>query len=180
MSGFTRAWLALAAVSILVSGCTPDQADDERGGRPRTEPGAGTRDFVGDSSIQLPASWSYNIARQGPESWQFSLSPEAFNLGSRCDRNGPLAQKLLDRAGAFVTGSAYPSEFPVAANKFKQTHGSFVLDEATLATYEGFCHPTYRIDFAVNGLYVSMHVAVSDNAQDTIVEDALEVLNSIR
>ncbi|MDQ3962844.1 MAG: hypothetical protein M3277_02875 [Actinomycetota bacterium] len=80
----------------------------------------------------------------------------------------------------FVTGFAYPSKFPLAASEYAQNPGTFALDERTLANYEGFCHPTYRMDFSLGGHYVSMHVAVHKEAQAATIENALEILNSIR
>ena len=180
MSGFTRGLVASLALSLLASGCTPEQAVEERAGESGTRPSSEARDFVEDSSIQLPAAWSYNLSRQGPGSWQFSMSPEPFNLGGRCERNGPLSEELLDRAEVFITGFAYVDEFPGAANRYKQSPGEFILDDASLANYEGFCHPTYRMDFELDDHYVSVHVAVSSEARAPTVDEALEVLNSIR
>jgi hypothetical protein len=179
MSGFLRAVLLMLVGSLMLGGCTAGEGPNES----VTETEAGSRDerdFVAGSSMQLPPKWSYNLSRQGADSWNFSLSPRPFNTGGRCDRNGPLAPKLLEQAEVFITGFAYVDDFPGAANTYKQTPGEFFLDDATLANNEGFCHPTYRMDFELDRYYVSVHVAVHRRAREATVDAALEALNSIR
>ena len=178
MKGFLRALVLGLIVSSTFMGCTDEEplAEGSRGAGSV----APARDFVADSSITLPADWSYDLSRQGPDSWNFSLSPRPFNAGGRCDRNGPLAPKLLEQAEVFVTGFAYIDDFPGAAKRYRQTPGELLLDDARLATHEGFCHPTYRIDFELGEYYVSMHVAVSKKAREATIEAAFDVLNSIR
>lgn len=180
MSGFLRVVVLMLVASLLLLGCTREEPAAERSRQAR--PGdseSGTRDFVADSSITLPADWSYDLTRQGSDSWNFSLSPRPFNTGGRCERSGPLAPKLLEKAEVFITGFGYIDNFPGAANAYKQTTGRFFLDDKTLANYEGFCHPTYRMDFELNDHYVSVHVAVHKKAEDSTVKAALDVLNSI-
>ena len=181
MTTTIRAMIALLFTSLLLWGCTSEQGPGEGAREPEADSsGAQERDFVGNSSIQLPASWSYDLARQGGDSWQFSISPQSFNIGSPCKRNGPLSEKLLARAGVFITGFAYVAALPGAAERYKQDPGKFLLDRGTLASYETLgCRPTYRTDFELKNYYVTVHMAVSDDAHESTVNRALQALNSI-
>ncbi|HYN37075.1 MAG TPA: hypothetical protein VEV82_08895, partial [Actinomycetota bacterium] len=178
MSGSLRVLGLCLVGSLMLSSCTSGGQPEHDAGDAGAAVSGNRRQFVADSSVELPRNWSYMVARQGAVtsgrgSWSFTMSPFPFNLGSRCNRRtGPLVGTLFRRAEVFITGTAYVSEFPPSARKMKQTPGEFFLDDATLTNYEGFCVPTYRIAFAFHDYYVSMHVAVHRKASDATIDQA--------
>ena len=181
-----RVTLPLLVGSLILSGCTPTEESRQSANEAAARTSEERRDFVAASSLEVPTNWSYMVTRQGAEaprrdSWNFTMSPFSFNLGRRCDpQTGPLVGSLFKRAQVFITGSAHRSDFPISASPYEQEPGSFHLDDATLANYEGFCVPTYRIDFELDDYYVSTHVAVHQKARQAVIDEALAALNSIR
>jgi hypothetical protein len=126
-------------------------------------------------SIQIPAFWTFHQDPSGPAQPRtvFAVGSYPFSTGGEC---APVAaQKELPGDGALF----WVIEWRDATFDIPVRPPSFELDESTHGFYECSVASSYLIRFEDQGRYFQVHVALGEEAPDSVASEVLRALESL-